>query len=457
MVLLKAQRLERYILAVWIAIAFAYVAVYARNSVLQADFVPFYCAGAVLNQHENPYLAVPLGRCEAPFLGVAVIPAPLPPYALGVFRLVSLLPYEMAAELWRCIVLAATAATIVALRALVRLPYAMLCAAILPIALRDTIPLGQPFPIILAALVLAALAIERGHDFVAALWLSVTMIEPNVGMPACCAVFLFRPASRLGLILGALVAIIITVIVVPSSLTGMYFGEVIRAQAESEVGWFMQYSLTHVLFLAGIAPQTAVAVGGISYVAMFLLGVSMAHRLAARTTPSMLALLPPSVAVLGGSYVHIWQVQIALLATLTFLATSGGEGRRIAVLATLMLSVPWMEIGFPATAVLSVMSIATMVTVLCRDHYFALAASAVVALAAWKVSSIQPQMQAVSTPLRHLQPNALAQVAWAEYAERAGPLHQDIALLLKVPTWAGLVVLMLFAVNHRCVQNRAGT
>lgn len=428
----------------------AYVVVYVRSGVPQADFVPFYCAGVVLNQHENPYLASPLGHCEAPIIGAAVIPAPLPPYVLGSFRIIALLPYDTAAALWRCLVIAAIAIAVISLRALLRLPSAVLCAAVLPIALRDTIPLGQPFPIVLAALAAAALAIDRGRDVMAGLLLSVTMMEPNVGLPACCAAFLFRPGCRLPLGLGALAAIAFTILAVPLSLTLMYFAQVIPAQATSEIGWFMQYSLTHVLFLAGVASHVALIVGSLWYIVMVVFGVVLAHRLVLHgCSPSVLALVPPSVAVLGGSYVHIWQIQVAVPAALLFVATERGLLRQLALLAAIAVSVPWIEIGFPGTAVVSVVAIFTMLCLLSGRLYFlAPLAAALAAVVAWKVTGIQPQMQPVSSGLPPLASDALAQVAWARYVENATPLHQGAALVLQAPTWAGLLLVVLLCVNH---------
>src|ERR1700736_5677164 len=61
-----------------------------RPTYLMGDFRAFYCAGAVIAQHANPYLEEPLRGCEAhagppaepAFLKPVALPAPLPPAAL---------------------------------------------------------------------------------------------------------------------------------------------------------------------------------------------------------------------------------------------------------------------------------------------------------------------------------------------------------------------------------------
>lgn len=83
------------------------------------DFAAFYCAGEVLAQHEDPYRVMPLGACErevshnGPIAAGAVIPAPLPPYVLGAFALLSRLPFALAQHIFDLLSIAALALSIV--------------------------------------------------------------------------------------------------------------------------------------------------------------------------------------------------------------------------------------------------------------------------------------------------------------------------------------------------------
>ena len=81
-----------------------------RATYLMGDFRAFYCAGAAVAQHANPYLEEPLRSCEQnagppaepAFLRPVALPAPLPPYALALFVPFARLPFPAAALLYGC-------------------------------------------------------------------------------------------------------------------------------------------------------------------------------------------------------------------------------------------------------------------------------------------------------------------------------------------------------------------
>nr|MDQ6925711.1 glycosyltransferase 87 family protein [Candidatus Eremiobacteraeota bacterium] len=93
----------------------------SRPTYVMGDFRAFYCAGAVIAQHANPYLEEPLRGCERDagppaepaFLRPVALPAPLPPFALALFVPFGLLPFPVAAVLYGVILIAAmTGATV---------------------------------------------------------------------------------------------------------------------------------------------------------------------------------------------------------------------------------------------------------------------------------------------------------------------------------------------------------
>jgi hypothetical protein len=116
-------------------------------------------------------------------------------------------------------------------------------------------------------------------------------------------------------------------------ITLEYFTQAIPDQAHSEVGAFaMQYSLASALNAIGIDSRTALALGAVDYVAMSILGILVARALVReKRDEALLILVPPAFAVLGGTYMHVYQLVIAAPAILILLSTSF-ENKRFAVL-----------------------------------------------------------------------------------------------------------------------------
>src|SRR6185437_252656 len=87
-----------------------------RPNYLMGDFRAFYCAGAAIAAGADPYRMEPLLGCEAATAAAAgtpaveygvAVPAPLPPYALLPFALLSRLPFVDAALLYAVLSVAA--------------------------------------------------------------------------------------------------------------------------------------------------------------------------------------------------------------------------------------------------------------------------------------------------------------------------------------------------------------
>jgi hypothetical protein len=441
------RRLEFALSALWAAIGIAFVAVYAAARTPQVDSP--YCAGFVLDAGGDPYRAIPLGMCETRFFGAIIHPSPFAPYVLAFFRILAWLPYDAAALTWLALIVAATVITVVTVVRITGVPLAAACAGILPIALRDTIPLGQPFPIELCALALAARSLQLRRYRAATLALTVTMIEPNIGLAACISAALVYRPLRVGLIAAAAVVLVIDVVAAPPALTIEYLSAVLPAQAASELQWIMQYSLAHVLAIGGVPARVALFVGSLSFVVAATAGIILAGRLAQRDA-AYVVVVPPAVSLVGGTYVHVWQLSAAMLLALLVVSRTTGTTRACALGATLLLCVPWIEIGFPATGFVAVPAVFTLVALLGSSFVAALALGAAVAAASAGIGGVQPVLLPVGAQQAALAPGDLAEVPWSRYVDAANPRAQlPIAVALDVPTWIGLGLAIAATVRIR--------
>jgi hypothetical protein len=439
----QRERRDFYLFALWIAIATAFIAVFFVSDVPQIDFP--YCSGYVINHGEDPYLALPLARCEA-LLSIPTLPATtLPPYDLFVFRAFALLPYHLAEMLWRALLVGAVAVTVGALARCAKVHPALACAAVLPLALRTTLPSGQPYPLILAFLVCAALAIQSMRDAMAGALLTASMFEPNLGLPACIATFLFRPKARPALAIGAVFVAGLCFLGVWPNLTVRFLQLILPSQAASELHWVMQYSLTNVLATAGVPDRLAISAGSLDYCIMLLIGIALARISVERGSPAAVyVLLPPSAVALGGLYVHIWQFGVASAAALLIAESSVGRNRKIAVFAAVLLAIPWNEIGFDATAFVAIPSAFTIGTMIERRMLMPFMYALAVGVAHVVVRTNQPAISPPNGAMLSTNPLEIGQLPLKRYLAATLVSHPFVAQVAKIPTWCG-ELLLLFA------------
>jgi len=342
--------------AVLVLVAFANRALLARGGTVvarnQTDFIAFYCAARVRSAGADSYPAEPLRTCEAESLAslgsrivpYLVVPAPLPPYALALFAPLALLPFQAAAGAWFCILLMATGATFVLLRRLTDLPPLALFFPLLFADAFASLAIGQLVPVVVCFVCAAALALRAQRTWPAAAFASATLLEPNVGLPLCVAAFVWQPELR-----RALLACVCVLALFSLAYGGLhdnleYLSRVAPAQARAEgLSFVGQYSLSALLFQAGVAAGLALQLGFLSYIAMAAAGIVLAGRLAAVLADRALVVLtPPAFALIGGAYVHIHQMAFALPLAFVLIAW-GGAWRPLLVAALFCLAVPWQS------------------------------------------------------------------------------------------------------------------
>jgi len=399
------------------------------------DFQAFWCGGAVLLAHANPYLNQPLHACEAAhspaFLSAypnVTIPVPLPPYAIALFAPLSLIPFSLARVLWWITLAVAAFAVGRGIAKISGMPPVTAVAASYLAVLGPAIFPGALAPIPIALTVFAALALQQRRWNLAAIFLGSAMIEPHMVMPACLAVFLFMPHMRLRLVTAALVIALVTFAAVGPVAVFSYVTVILPTHALAEVNNLAQYSLTAFLYHLGVSPHLAVHIGSLQYALFAIVGMFAARNLyRASLDPAWLVLVPAGFAVVGGPFIHL--DQIAMVVPMACLIVRSRPSR-IAVGVLIMLAIPievlinWLPFTIPAAMICG-----WLVAQSRPDWKRTVAASGLVVVASCGMVALlilgNHAMTATGHVLAHPihvsdpGPNASASVSWGEFTSFA--------------------------------------
>jgi hypothetical protein len=445
-------------LAAVVIVLFAPQAFGMRPAGLMRDFNAFYCAGAAVDAGADPYLSQPLGACESsprPRLlhrmpGGLVMPAPLPGYALAPFALIAHLPYPLAVFVWFALLSAAVAATIFAVTKVAPVP---LPAAVAALVVGDGyagIALGQVAVVSIAAIALAAYAFQLRRMTLAAACAALALIEPHLGLPACLALAVCAPRARLPLALALAGCAALSVWTLGLAANIEYVRSVLPLHALAEIGNDRQFSLTYLLHRAGASDSIATAAGSLQYVAFACVGVYLAQRLAERlASPALAVLIPPAVAMIGGSFVHYPQVAAIVPAALVLSAVAP-ERTRLLGIAIALLAIPWIEFANlgVSLALFAAIAVATIAYELI-DRRFIVAAGAGIAtfvLAALPFLIWTPMADSAPIPVAA---NALAEVSWEAYLRDLNGKEAPSSDLARLPTAIGTVLFAIAAIRLR--------
>jgi hypothetical protein len=427
-----------------------------RTGFLMGDFRAFYCAARVTAQGANPYHTEPLRTCERRLgetlffkknPGVA-IPAPLPGYAIAALVPLALLPFGFAAPLWIALLLAAWFACVATLARFARVGWEV-AVAVFGLSLGVlSLPFGEVVPLGLACICGAAYLTSQGRIRAAGVVAAGAMIEPHLGLPACIALAVWRPAARIPLAIAFLALAALSLAALGFAANLEYFSSVLPAHALSEISRDTQLSLTAVLAQLGLAPALAIRGGALSYVAMLALGVVAGGLLAKRTgNNAFVVCVPPAFAVFGGTFIHVTQVAAALPAAIMLTGCVEGKRRTFAIIALLLLAVPWLWSISPALLVAPLVPAGYLAWRYWNENVTALlvAAFATAALVCGfsSLSAAEPHAGAHLVFLS-IDPH-LAEFAWSRFTQQSST-GSLAAWMMRLPTWLGLVSLLLLLV-----------
>ncbi|GAC1589781.1 MAG: hypothetical protein NVS3B28_16160 [Candidatus Velthaea sp.] len=385
------------------------------------DFLAFWCGARAVISGLNPYLNQPLHACEiaqspAFFLQYpnVSVPAPLPPYALALFTPLSLLPYVVARAVWwfsivLCVLLEAR--LIQRLTGRTYLFGAIACGFALtaPVILQGAL---APLPVLL--LTAGAYALRNARWPLGTALIAGAMIEPHMALPACLAAGIFLPKTRAPLILFGAVAAGLALIAVGPHVLSSYFSDVLPVHAASELDNLGQDSLTAILHHLGVADAAAIHLGSLQYAAFVVMGIVFGGRLVRREKDASWAVLVPAAfAVIGGEFIHLSEVTMAIPLAAVLAIRNGGRHW-----------VPVFMLALPGEALINYgifyIPGALVLALLLREirapgRWIVTGSIALVGLSVILHFFAMQQIGTTAAPIADPGPSALASVSWGDW------------------------------------------
>ena len=189
----------------------------------------------------------------------------------------------------------------------------------------------------------------------------------------------------------------------------------------------------------------AVRAGSLWYVAMLAAGAAVAGWLAKKTqNPAFLACVPPAFAVFGGTFVHVTQIAVALPAAVLLVSYASAQRRAIAVLAAMLLAVPWIMAWSPALGLAPAFPIGYLAWYYWSGNLRAVLIAAVVTCG--MLVGLNYGLTLAAAHPSHVYAGSkidptLAEASWSEFTSKTSTGAVG-AWLVRIPTWAGLALLL---------------
>jgi hypothetical protein len=195
--------------------------------------------------------------------------------------------------------------------------------------------LGQLSPIAIAAIALGALFVRTGKPIVASFCVGIALIQPQFAVPTVISCLLFVPRMRITLI--AIFVLLCGVSLTLGMANILEYLKVLPLHARAELMWPGQYSLSWILSRAGLNDSVALGVGTLSSLLTLVIALIIVAKFRARAIASgAVVLLPAALAVCGGTFIHEYQIEVALLTSL-ILARKSQWGLDASIAAGLFL------------------------------------------------------------------------------------------------------------------------
>jgi hypothetical protein len=392
-----------------------------RIAATYLDFDAFYCGARTLTQGQDPYRYEPLHGCETRNLHAAtpnaVVPVPLPPYAIAAFIPLSRLPYPNAQFVWWLLLIGSGVAIVWALAEVTSFPLTLLSAPILIGLLLPSLMVGSLALLPIALLCLCAVALQRESWASAAVLAGVASLEPHVALPVMLAVFIFIRPMRVPLALAGAAIVALSLAAGRENLNAEFLRAVLPAHAVSEIGNAEQYGLSAVLYAFGAGERAAATLANLQYAIFVLTGLWLVRAMRTQI-PESVVFVPMALAVTGGPFIHVTQIGAAIPLALA-IARRMPSLLAWAGLTIVAVAIPWQaSIGFGG-----VLGALVLFAVLAYNRVPWIAAVALSAAAAVALQLLQiPELhRPAATAIASVAPNTLAEVPWRNLAAQFAP------------------------------------
>jgi hypothetical protein len=235
-----------------------------------------------------------------------------------------------------------------------------------------------------------------------------------------------------------LVFAVVGLIAVGPAANATYFAQVLPVHQLSEVGDPIQYSLTWLLYEFGAAVRTAVTAGSLSYLLLLVVSVAITPRLTrAFNSRVPVVLFPPAAVMLGGPYVHVFQIAAALP-------------------FALYAALDWPATKFLRLNILEALVIVTLVLFLTPRRSaiarggFALAACCAYVIFALGVNALpstplRPSTEANAIDTSRFDPELASAQDLVFRRDVRWQLSSPQTVAAKIPTWIGLTLVVTIA------------
>lgn len=452
----RSVRVAHGVLLLVVALAFvAPLLRYARApaaALVATDFRAFFCAARVFAAGDDPYRTAPLLACERRATGAgvadAVDPAPFPPYFFAVLAPLAHLPYGAANALWVAMIVAASLAAIPLVAALGGVPRRLVAPCVAVLGYATSVPFGELPPFVLACVAGTGVLLERGRPRAAAFVAAGAALEPHVALPLFVSLVAFVPRTRL-VLAGACAALGLASLAHHGATLWAEYPAVLALHARSELPTKIQYSLAWLAWALGAPEATALRLGAAQYAATVGAALLAVRPLAQRfRSPALFAIFPVTATLVGGTFIHLGQLAIALPFAFFLVGRTEGRIRTGALAATAVLAAGGPPSPERIVLLASCAVIATCAIAAVRRERLRVAAASGAVLAYLALGAVCARLPA--HPLR-----AVETAAAFRAANRAVPFVSELSgeviradaafvevsprvLAAKLPVWIGI-------------------
>jgi Glycosyltransferase family 87 len=415
------------------------------------DFVAFWCAGAALAHHQNPYLDESLHGCNVAhgLVPSLTLPVAHPPYVLPLFALFSLVPMPAAFALWSLLSLVCCALSTVALSRITRFHWTFTGSVVALTVAIPSLSLGQLVPLAFCGFCWALVYVRERRPQRAAAALIVASSLPNLAETAWIGAFAGDRRMRVPLVAAAAFLLLAGAAAVGFDRFAFYFRVVLQAYGGSELDAFWQLGSAATLHTLGVPQGVALRAAYALLVCLLFAGAYVGMELRKRFGGNhWIVAAVAGFGLLGSPYSHLSDVAFAVPLALMLVDASP---KRFAGAAALSVVTPWLHL-FQNTGIQAAICIPFLLIVCGTLFQNAFTSAAVVtaiigfSLLIYRVAgAANLQLKAAaSLPATSLPHDALAEVRWTEFSHLARSLpdaaimHVSFYVTVGAVLWAAI-------------------